>query len=88
MRPDSYKRWAIIMVCATVKPRLVSRFCCSVEVVNGAAGVRFLRPGSDVADGKGRVFTVFQETGGFLLVLKRWFSSALISVPSLCYWQA
>ena len=41
MRPDSYSRWATIMVCATVKPSLWAASCCRVEVVNGAAGVRF-----------------------------------------------
>ena len=41
MFPDSYRRCATIMVCATVKPNLRAASCCRVEVVNGAAGVFF-----------------------------------------------
>ncbi len=29
------------MVCDTVKPSFLAASCCSVEVVNGGAGVRF-----------------------------------------------
>ena len=39
MNPDSYKRCASIMVCATVYPSLRAASCCKVDVVNGAGGV-------------------------------------------------
>ena len=41
INPDSYKRCAIIIVCATVYPSLRAASCCRVEVVNGAGGVFF-----------------------------------------------
>ena len=41
MRPLSYRRCATIMVCDTEKPSLRAASCCSVEVVNGGAGIRF-----------------------------------------------
>ena len=41
INPDSYKRCAIIIVCATVYPSLRAASCCRVEVVTGAGGVFF-----------------------------------------------
>ena len=41
MYPDSYSLCATIIVCDTVKPSLRAASCCSVDVVNGAAGLFF-----------------------------------------------
>ena len=40
IRPFSYRRCATIMVCDTENPSLRAASCCSVEVVNGGAGMR------------------------------------------------
>src|SRR3989344_205985 len=40
MNPCSYRCCAVVIVLFTEKPSLWAAFCCSVEVVNGAGGLR------------------------------------------------
>ena len=80
MCPLSYRRWATIIVCATLKFSLWAASCCRVLVVKGA-GTRTMGFVCMSSMAKVAVRQWSRNCSVSSLVEKRWFSSACTGTP-------
>ena len=71
------------MVCDTVKPSLRAASCCSVDVVNGGAGVRFMGFFTTLATVKSAVLHLSRNARTSSRVVKRLSNSALTSTVNV-----